>query len=176
MVDISAPSAPSLTISESSPLSHVSGTTLYYNAQGANSASFTVEAASSDDQSGIQKLAFPTVTGMTGGGDDTSSPYSTTYSWDDTTAAGGDWTVTAVNGAGTTATETFSVARDTTAPAGYSVDLPAVRGTRRSASRSRSTPAPTPAQASTEARSSSSATRRPSPTAPAVPSAARGRR
>ena len=33
-VDTTAPSAPALTLSESSPLSYVSGTTLYYNAQG----------------------------------------------------------------------------------------------------------------------------------------------
>src|SRR5262249_25463411 len=67
-VDPSAPSAPSLTLSESSALSSVSGTTLYYNAQGTNTASFTVTGTSTDAQSGITKLNFPTVTGMTGGG------------------------------------------------------------------------------------------------------------
>ncbi len=71
-VDTTAPSAPSLTVSESSPLSYVSGTTLYYNAQGSNTASFTVDGTSTDAQSGIQKLNFPAVSGMTGGGDDSS--------------------------------------------------------------------------------------------------------
>src|SRR5204862_2393329 len=74
-VDPSAPSAPSLAPSESSSLSYASGTTLYYNAQGSNSASFTAGATSSDAQSAIQKINFPSVSGMTGGGDDKSNPY-----------------------------------------------------------------------------------------------------
>ena len=88
-VDSSAPTAPGLTVSESSALSYVSGTTLYYNAQGTNTASFTVTGTSTDGQSGIQKLAFPAVSGMTGGGDDTTSPYSGAYTWDSSTTAGG---------------------------------------------------------------------------------------
>src|SRR5204862_3257954 len=58
-VDTSAPGAPSLTVSESSVLSHVSGSTLYYNAQGSNAATFDVSATSSDGQSGLQKINFP---------------------------------------------------------------------------------------------------------------------
>src|SRR5262249_12960350 len=99
MVDTSAPSAPSLSLSESSSLSYVSGTTLYYNAQGTNTASFTVTGTSTDSQSGITKLNFPTVSGMTGGGDDTTSPYSGTYTWTNTTTAAGAQTVTSTNGA-----------------------------------------------------------------------------
>src|SRR5207244_9162973 len=49
-VDTSAPSAPSLTLSESSPLEHASGSTLYYNAQGSNSGPVTVDGTSSDAQ------------------------------------------------------------------------------------------------------------------------------
>ena len=41
-IDLTDPSAPALMIAESSPLSHVSGTTLFYNAQGTNTAAFTV--------------------------------------------------------------------------------------------------------------------------------------
>src|SRR5207249_1499933 len=78
-VDTSAPSAPGLTLSESSALSYISGATLYYNAQGSNTASFTVTGTSTDGQSGIQKLNLPSVSGMTGGGDDTTSPYTSTY-------------------------------------------------------------------------------------------------
>src|SRR5439155_18058727 len=81
-VDTTAPGAPALTLSESSALSHVSGTTLYYNAQGSNTAPFDVSATSSDGQSGVQKLSFPSVSGMTGGGDDITSPYAGTYTWD----------------------------------------------------------------------------------------------
>src|SRR5262249_38300702 len=52
-IDTSAPSAPALTLNESSPKSYVSGSTLYYNAHAANSASFTVDATSSDNDSAI---------------------------------------------------------------------------------------------------------------------------
>ena len=122
-VDTTAPSAPGLTLNESSPLSYVSGTTLYYNAQGSNTASFTVDGTSTDAQSGIQKLNFPSVSGMTGGGDDSSSPYQGSYTWTNTTTATGAQTVTATNGAGSTATATFTVTKDTTAPTGQTISL-----------------------------------------------------
>src|SRR5581483_4084991 len=122
-VDTTAASAPSLTLSESSALEYASGTTLYYNPQGSNSGSFTVDATSSDAQSGIQKLNFPAVTGMTGGGDDTTSPYQGSYSWDNTTTASGSKTVTVTNNAGSTATATFTVTNDATAPTGQSAAL-----------------------------------------------------
>src|SRR5581483_7245263 len=109
--------------SESSANSYASGTTLYYNAQGSNAASFTVTGPSSDSESGIQKLNFPSVSGMTGGGDDTTSPYTGTYSWTSTTAASGSQTVTSTNGAGGTATAAFTVTNDTTAPSGQTVAL-----------------------------------------------------
>ena len=122
-VDTTAPSAPSLTVSESSPLSYVSGTTLYYNAQGSNTASFTVDGTSTDAQSGIQKLNFPAVSGMTGGGDDSSSPYQGSYTWTNSTSASGTQTVTSYNGASTTSSATFTVTKDTTAPTGASSAL-----------------------------------------------------
>src|SRR5205085_8604584 len=43
-VDTTGPSAPSLTLSESSSLEYVSGSTLFYNPQGSNSAGFDVSA------------------------------------------------------------------------------------------------------------------------------------
>src|SRR5207245_7968812 len=52
-VDATAPGAPSLTLSESSGLEYASGTTLYYNPQGSNSASLTLDGTSADAQSGI---------------------------------------------------------------------------------------------------------------------------
>ena len=60
---------------------------------------------------------------MTGGGDDSSSPYQGSYTWDNTTTASGSQTVTATNGAGSTATATFTVTNDTTAPTGQSAAL-----------------------------------------------------
>src|SRR5262249_4489539 len=89
-VDTSAPGAPSISISESSANSYASGATLYYNAQGSNGASFTVSAGTpADSESGLQKVNFPAVSGMTGGGDVASSPYQSTYTWTATTAASG---------------------------------------------------------------------------------------
>ena len=66
-IDTTAPAAPTLTLSESpgSPKQHVSGTTLFYNPQGGNAGSFTVGATTSDPQSGIDRVTFPALDGMT---------------------------------------------------------------------------------------------------------------
>src|SRR5581483_176916 len=122
-IDTSAPGAPSLTVSESSGLEYGSGTTLYYNPQGSNSGSFTVDGSSTDAQSGIQKLNFPAIGGMTGGGDDTTSPYQGSYTWTSTTSASGSQTVTSTSNAGLAATATFTVTPDTAAPTGQTVAL-----------------------------------------------------
>ncbi len=122
-IDDSAPSAPALTLSESpgSPNQDVQGTTLYYNPQGGNSASFTVDAVTSDAQSGIDKVTFPSLTGMTGGGDDSSSPYQGAYSWTASSSASGTQSVTSVNNAGLSTSSSFTVTPDTAAPTGGSV-------------------------------------------------------
>src|SRR5207247_9502077 len=62
-VDTTAPGAPSLPLPDSSALTSVSGTTLYYNPQGSNSGTFTVAATSTDGDSGIANIAFPNVFG-----------------------------------------------------------------------------------------------------------------
>src|SRR5205085_7997164 len=87
-VDTSAPAAPSLTLSESSSLEYATGTTLFYNPQGSNSASFGVSATSSDAQSGVASIAFPTVFGSDSS-TQTSGPYSQTYSWTSSSSASG---------------------------------------------------------------------------------------
>src|SRR5207247_10228661 len=102
-VDTSAPSAPGLTLSESSALSYISGATLYYNAQGSNTASFTVTGTSSDAQSGITKLNFPSVSEIGRGSGSESSPYTNPYTWDQNTTANASPTVTTTNRANTTA-------------------------------------------------------------------------
>ncbi len=124
--DNTAPSAPVLTLAESpaSAKQHVSGTTLFYNPQGSNSGSFIVDAATNDPQSGIEKVAFPAVAGMAGGGDDLTSPYQGAYSWTSASGASGAQAVTAHNNAGLTATSSFTVTPDPAAPAGGSVDYP----------------------------------------------------
>ncbi|HXY85066.1 MAG TPA: hypothetical protein VEH52_06235, partial [Gaiellaceae bacterium] len=122
-LDNTAPSAPALTVTGSAPYSFASGTTLYYNAQGTNSGSFNVSATATDADSGIKKINFPGITGMTGGGDVLASPYQTTYNWTATTTASGNQTVTATNGQNLTSTSTFNVVNDTTAPTGGALSV-----------------------------------------------------
>ena len=125
-IDDSPPSAPALTVTESpaSPNQHVSGTTLYYNPQGGNNGSFAVDATTGDAQSGIDKVAFPALTGMTGGGDDSSSPYQDTYSWTASSSASGAQGVVAHNNAGLTASSSFTATPDTAPPATGFVSYP----------------------------------------------------
>jgi hypothetical protein len=121
-VDTTAPALPALSLSESSPTESVTGTTLYYNPSGSNSASFTVGSSPSDAESGIDKVTFPSLGGMTGGGDITGAPYNATYSWDDTaTTEPGAATATARNAAGLTTSRGFTVTKDVTAPSGTSI-------------------------------------------------------
>src|SRR4029079_8181990 len=105
-VDNTAPSAPVISLSESSPYAYVSGQTVFVNT--GQSGSYDVSATSSDAQSGIEKIRFPGPT------DDSSSPYGTSYGFG---ALSGSQTVTAYSGAGLTASDTFTVTPDTTAPA-----------------------------------------------------------
>jgi len=121
-VDPTAPTfgSPDLTFSASGNNAYYSGsgTAVYYNGNTGTSSSFTVSAPNvADRESGIQNVIFPTFSGFTGGGTDSSSPFSSTYTWSSSTA-GGAQTVTATNGIGTSATSPFSLARDVTAPSG----------------------------------------------------------
>ncbi len=117
-LDATPPSAPALGINESSADSYVSGTTFWYRPTGAGS-TFTVNATSSDGQSGLQKLTFP---GLSGGfspsadTDDASAPYSLVYTWPNGGAESGPQTVTATDNAGGTATTDFTVSQDANAP------------------------------------------------------------
>ena len=56
-VDNSAPSAPALTLSESSPFAHVSGSEIFVNTD--ETGSYDVDATSADAHSGIDKVRFP---------------------------------------------------------------------------------------------------------------------
>ncbi|HEY7396767.1 MAG TPA: Ig-like domain-containing protein [Gaiellaceae bacterium] len=121
-VDLTDPAAPSLGLSESSPYEAVGGSTLYYNPSGSNSATFDVSATTSDADSGIDHVDFPTVFG--GDSATATGPYTTTYSWSGGASASGAKTVAATNGAGRTATSTFTVTPDTTAPSGGTFTYP----------------------------------------------------
>jgi hypothetical protein len=120
-IDTTAPAAPALALSESSPYEAIATSTLYYNPSGTNTGSFDVLATTSDAESGIAKVTFPAATGMTGGGDVTASPYQTTYNWSASATATGSQTVTARNNAGFTASATFTLSRDTGGPTGGSI-------------------------------------------------------
>ena len=108
--DNSAPSAPNVTLSESSPFAYVSGSEIFVNT--GQTGAYDVDATSWDAHSGIDKVRFP------GPADDSTSPYQASYDLDDLSGA---QTVTAFNGVGLTASSPFTVTPDTAAPAGGSV-------------------------------------------------------
>jgi hypothetical protein len=113
----------------------VVGSTVNYNP--AATGSFTVGSAASDAGSGVTQVAFPAVSGFTGGGA-ASSPssgttFGTTYSWSANGASPspGSRSLTATDNAGLTATRTsaFSIVADTVGPSGGSVDATSLVGT-----------------------------------------------
>ena len=59
---------------------------------------------------------------MTGGGDDFASPYQATYDWSASSSASGAQSVVAHDNAGLTASSSFTVTPDTTAPSGQAID------------------------------------------------------
>jgi hypothetical protein len=115
--------SPALTFATTGANTYASGGSVYYNPQGANSGSFTVNAPNvADPDSGLQKVNFPALAGMTGGGDVSApGPYSTTYGWTSGSTSSGSNNVTASNNATLSATALFNVFPDTTAPAGGAI-------------------------------------------------------
>ncbi len=113
VLDTTDPSTPALTLTASSG-AYVSGTTVFYRLAGG---SFTVAATSSDAESGIAEVVFPTLAGASGGGGDAIAPYEASYSW---TALAVPWptsaAVTATNGAERSAAAAFTLTSDDTAP------------------------------------------------------------
>src|SRR5207248_3066984 len=96
--DTTAPSAPGLTFGSFTDAS-VTGTTVYIR-QG-SAGGFTVTGTSSDTESGIDHLTFPSGfgAGWTGGGIDSNSPYNGAYTFSSAaTAPAGGQNVTATNG------------------------------------------------------------------------------
>ena len=124
VVDVTAPSAPSLSFGSFTNAS-ATGTTVYIR-QGV-AGGFTVTGTSSDTESGIDHLTFASGlgAGWTGGGADSSSPYAGVYTFSSAaTAPAGNQDVTATNGSALTSSSTpFTVVADTTAP---SVTAPTV--------------------------------------------------
>src|SRR5207248_7809589 len=115
--DTTAPSAPNLNYGSFTNAS-VTGSTVYIR-QG-SAGGFTVTGTSSDTESGIDHLTFPSGfgAGWTGGGQDNSSPYTGVYTFSAAaTAPAGGQNVTATNGwALTSGATAFTVVADTTTP------------------------------------------------------------
>ena len=128
-IDTTAPSTPSLTMSESSADTFASGSTVYYRAAGGGG-TFTATATTGDPSGSlIEKVTFPGVTGgitPSGNQDDLSAPYSQLYTWTTGNTTAGAKTVTATDNAGNTSTGSFTVVRDATTPTGQSASLTSV--------------------------------------------------
>src|SRR5207244_2989348 len=75
-------------------------------------------------ESGMQKINFPAVSTMTGGGDDTTSPYAMTYNWTSASTATQSQFVTPYNNLGDTGPTYFYLYRDITAPSAFSLTAP----------------------------------------------------
>ena len=116
-VDLTDPTAPSLSLSDSSADVHTVGTTAFYRPAGAGS--FDVTASSTDGQSGIASYSFPTLAGFVASG----SGATKTYTLNTPTEADGGKTVTAQNNAGRTNSSTFTLTADSTAPSGGSITV-----------------------------------------------------
>ena len=120
-VDKTGPSTPNVNVSNATGSTFISGSIVYINPQSSKSGGFTASATSTDGDSGIQKITFPTLTGFSsGGGDKTTSPFTATYAWSGAVGASGAQTVTAVNNVNlnTSKTSAFTVTPDTSAPTG----------------------------------------------------------
>ena len=119
--DTSAPTVPTLTLSEATANQHRRGTTLFYRAAAGQAGSFTVRAATTDPESGIAQVAFPAVFGDDGLTVVPPTKFARTYSWSVPTSATGPpatggRTVTAINGANMASDASFTVTPDVTKP------------------------------------------------------------
>ena len=117
-LDATNPSAPTLTVTESDADTHVSGTTLYYLPSG-NGGTFDVAATATDGQSGLKHISFPGLAGSftpITATNDTSSPYSQTYTWTTGATDSGAKTVTSEDNATNQNTSAFTLTADSAVP------------------------------------------------------------
>ncbi|HJU47556.1 MAG TPA: hypothetical protein VJ689_05460, partial [Gaiellaceae bacterium] len=123
-VDTTAPAAPTLSIANAAGNAYYPGTgsVVFYRGASGAAGSFDVTASSADAETGV---AF-TFQGFPSGWSTAVNGATRTYSYTGTPTSPGTRTVTATNGAGLTAGATFTVANDTTSPAGGAL---AVNGT-----------------------------------------------
>jgi hypothetical protein len=102
--------------------------TVFFRSTG--SGSFDLNATASDSDTAVDAVDFPTISSLSGwsgstGGADTTSPYSspTHYSWSSGAAEPGVRTVSATDKAANSASDTITIADDTSAPTGQSITL-----------------------------------------------------
>ncbi|MGH3130985.1 MAG: hypothetical protein ACRDNX_09230, partial [Gaiellaceae bacterium] len=131
-VDSTAPTTAPVTIAESDPDGHPSGTTFYYRPAGAGG-TFTVTEAPSDPESGIKNVIFPALAGgftPVTTYTDTATPYTRIYTWPATTGTEtGSKSLTVTDNSDNTAPVSFTITPDSTAPATGSVTVTGLGGT-----------------------------------------------
>ena len=115
-VDVTAPTAPTLTLSNATGDAHYpgSGSTIWFRSAAGAGGSFDVTASSTDAQTGIASYSFPA---LGAGWSQSGSGATRTYTYANAAATPGASNVTATNGAGSgSANGTFTVSNDTTGP------------------------------------------------------------
>jgi hypothetical protein len=128
------PTAAVLTAVSGTASQSISGSTVFYNP--ARSGSFNVDTSVSSPYSGVAQVAFPTITGFSGGGAVTAplggTTWRATYSWSGNGAgpSPGAEPISATNNAGQTATNpsAFAVVKDGIGPSGGSIDATGLVG------------------------------------------------
>ncbi len=124
-VDTSAPAAPSLTLSNAAGGAYYSGSgSRVYFRPGAAAGSFDIAGSSTDGDTGVASLAFPTASAVGTNWSASGSGSSRTYSYTATATSNGTQNVTATNLAGgVSANATFDVTADASAPGGGALSV-----------------------------------------------------
>ena len=123
-VDTSDPAAPTLTPSNATGGAYYpgSGTRVYFKPDAANGG-FDISASSSDSDTGIASYGFPAGSSLGTNWSGSGSGSSRTYSYTATATTNGSQNVSATNNAGRSASSSFDVALDSTAPSGGAVTV-----------------------------------------------------
>jgi hypothetical protein len=117
-VSTSAPICTVASISANTSLGFVNGTTIFYSSAGIGSYNLTITAT--DTIAGIRNVTFPAITGMSGSGADTTSPYRSgdvgAYLWTVSSTYSGLGNATCFANSGLSTITYYNLTRDVTAP------------------------------------------------------------